>query len=185
MTIGDYTNFRYDIKGNDDICFTESLPDNVSVIIEVMSESESLTLKVYNPLGQEIFNRGASKTIRYPFTSYDSGTYRICVVNNVQYISEFSFDLKTGIDAKDYSELVTKKHLEPAELEAQKIVDTVTELRKSMKRTNVLKSNIEHGQSKLKHTLICCGILSITFILFSSIISYFYLKAYFMRKKKD
>ena len=100
-------------------------------------------------------------------------------------MTEFSFDLKTGIDAKDYSDLVTKKHLEPAELEAQKIVDTVIELRKSMKRTNVLKSNIEHGQNKLKTTLISCGILSITFIVLSSLVSYFYLKAYFLRKKKE
>jgi len=140
---------------------------------------------VYNPLGKEVYNKGQSKVIRYPFTSYDSGTYRIWVVNIAQYMTEFSFDLKTGIDAKDYSDLVTKKHLEPAELEAQKIVDTVIELRKSMKRTNVLKSNIEHGQNKLKTTLISCGILSITFIVLSSLVSYFYLKAYFLRKKKE
>ena len=169
----------------DDICFTESLPENVSVIIEISSNTELLFLKVYNPMGQEIFNNGNKKVVRYPFTSFDAGTYKIWVVNTDSYIAEFSFDLKTGIDAKDYSELVTKKHLEPAELEAQKIVDTVLELRKSMKRTNVLKENIQDGQNKLKSTLISCGILSIGFVMFSSIFSYCYLKAYFMRKKND
>ncbi|CAI2370318.1 unnamed protein product [Moneuplotes crassus] len=185
FAVCDHTSFRYDLRPHDDICFTENLPENVSIIVEISSNSQALTLKVYNPKNQEIFNRGQAQVIRFPFTSFDAGTYKVCVVNTQNSMVEFSLDLKTGIDAKDYSDLVTKKHLEPAELEAQKIVDTVIELRKSMKRTNLLKENIQDGQNKLKTTLVSCGILSIGFILTSSVFSYCYLKSYFMRKKKD
>ena len=161
------------------------MPENVSVIVEVATESQFLNLKVFNPKNQEIYNKANEKVMRYPFTSYDAGSYRICIVNTNNYITEFSFDLKTGIDAKDYSDLVTKKHLEPAELEAQKIVDTVQELHKSLKRVNMLKSGLDDNQNKLKFTLVGCGVLSIGFVLCATTISYCYLKAYFLRKKKD
>ena len=52
----------------DDICFTENIPQDVSTIVEISSKSEYLALKVYNPLGNEIFNRGNVQVIRYPFT---------------------------------------------------------------------------------------------------------------------
>ena len=150
----DMTSFRYDLGARDDICFTESLPENQSVIVEVVTASESLTLKVVNPRGQTIFNRGNQQSLRYPFTSYDAGIYQICVVNGANFMTEFAFVLKTGIDAKDYTDLVTKKHLEPAELEAQKLLDTIKELHKSMKRSISLEDGFFNTQKRLKFTMV-------------------------------
>ena len=33
--------------------------------------------------------------------------------------------MQTGIEAKDYSNIITKKHLRPIELQAQKVQDMV------------------------------------------------------------
>lgn len=169
---GDETTFRYDLKASDDICFEESLPETIGVIIEVFSQTQTLTLKVFNPAGKVIYNRGNQQILKYPFTSYDGGIYKICLINSAKYVSEFSLSLKTGIDAKDYSELVTKKNLKPVELEAQKVEDTVKELHKSMRRTVGLESAFFRTQRRLKWTMISAGVLSIGFLVFTGALSY-------------
>lgn len=79
--------------------------------------------------------------------------------------------------------MVSKKHLQPAELEAQMIVDTIKELHKSMRRTIELENkafNTEDNDKgskhktvdKLRSSLIWCGLLSIGFMLFTSFFSY-------------
>ena len=83
-----------------------------------------------HPNGKVLHERHGDKVVRYPFTSYDAGQYKTCIINESRNPTEFSFSLKTGIDAKDYSDLITKKHLEPAGLEAQMLEDTVRELHK-------------------------------------------------------
>ena len=34
---------------------------------------------------------------------------------------EFEFMIQTGVEAKDYSNIITKKHLRPIEVQAQKV----------------------------------------------------------------
>ena len=37
--------------------------------------------------------------------------------------------IQTGVEAKDYSNIITKKHLRPIEVQAQKVQDMVRQLR--------------------------------------------------------
>ena len=45
----------------------------------------------------------------------------------------YSFSLSTGVQATDYSNIVTKKHLKPVELQAQKIKDMIENVREELK----------------------------------------------------
>jgi hypothetical protein len=46
------------------------------------------------------------------------GNYQICVTNKEGNEVEFDFMIQTGIEAKDYSNIITKKHLRPIEVQA-------------------------------------------------------------------
>jgi len=106
-------------------------------------------MKVYSPKDLELYFKSGQQ-LRYPFTTYDGGIHKVCVINEQKFSTEFEFSIKTGIDAKDYTELVTKKNLKPAELEAEKIKDSVKELHKSMKRSSEIDIKISvSSQSKL------------------------------------
>ena len=52
------------------------------------------------------------------WSSYEGGSYRMCFQNHGSQYLFFEFTIKTGIDAKNYDELVTEKDLKPVELSA-------------------------------------------------------------------
>ena len=74
--------------------------------------------------------------MRYHFAAYDSGNYQICVQNlsqnKEQGTVDYRFSLQTGVQATDYTNIVTKKHLRPVELQAQKIQDMIEQLRSEL-----------------------------------------------------
>jgi hypothetical protein len=45
----------------------------------------------------------------------------MCVTNKDPATQEFEFMMQTGIEAKDYTNIITKKHLRPIEVQAQKV----------------------------------------------------------------
>ena len=59
--------------------------------------------------------------MRYQFTSYVGGNYQMCVFNRDNTQQNFEFMIQTGVEAKDYSNIITKKHLRPIEVQAQKV----------------------------------------------------------------
>lgn len=45
----------------------------------------------------------------------------MCVFNRDNTQQNFEFMIQTGVEAKDYSNIITKKHLRPIEVQAQKV----------------------------------------------------------------
>ena len=60
------------------------------------------------------------------------GNYQVCVNNRDNQQITFDFMIQTGIEAKDYSNIITKKHLRPIEVQAQKVQDMVKQLRQEL-----------------------------------------------------
>ena len=59
--------------------------------------------------------------LRHHFAAFNYGNYQICVQNmNNAWDGEtrYDFSIQTGVQAQDYSNIVTKKHLRPVELQA-------------------------------------------------------------------
>ena len=46
------------------------------------------------------------------------GNYQICINNRDSKEQAFDFMIQAGIDAKDYTNIITKKHLRPIEVQA-------------------------------------------------------------------
>ena len=55
--------------------------------------------------------------MRYSFTTYIGGNFQVCIMSmdSTNSIS-FEFMIQTGVEAKDYSNIITKKHLRPIEV---------------------------------------------------------------------
>jgi hypothetical protein len=46
------------------------------------------------------------------------GNYQICVNNRAPSDATFDFMIQAGVEAKDYTNIITKKHLRPIEVQA-------------------------------------------------------------------
>ena len=70
--------------------------------------------------------------MRYQFTTFQGGNYQVCVNNRDKEPVTFTFKISTGVDVRDYSNIITKKHLRPLEVQAQKVQDMVKQLRQEL-----------------------------------------------------
>ena len=101
----------------------------VSQIESGTGQTKSLQLTVNDPKGRQLSMLENNPKLRYAFTTYVGGNYQMCVLNKVNEPVTFEFMIQTGVEAKDYSNIITKKHLRPIEVQAQKVSDMVRQLR--------------------------------------------------------
>jgi hypothetical protein len=100
-------------------------------------------------------------SLRYSFTTYVGGNYQICILNKERDVANFEFMIQTGVEAKDYSNIITKKHLRPIEVQAQKVQDMVRQLRTELTYLVMNEENLKEQNQKIKSRVIIFGVISV------------------------
>ena len=80
----------------------------------------------------------------------------------------FKFGIQTGVQATDYSSIVTKKHLRPVELQARKVQDMIGQLRNELSMLIVSEENLKSENAKIKSRVVIFGIVSVVVMLAST-----------------
>ena len=107
--------------------------------------------------------------MRHHFAAFYSGNYQICVQNmNTKTEMRYEFVIQTGVQATDYSNIVTKKHLRPVELQAQKITDMIAQLRNELTMLVVSEENLKSENQKIKSRVVTFGIISVLVMIAST-----------------
>ena len=87
------------------------------------------------------------------------------------------------MQALDYSNIVTKKHLRPVELQATKIADMVEQLRTEFTALILSEESLKNENQKIKSRVITFGIISLVVMVVSTYLQITYLKNFFRYKK--
>ena len=111
------------------------------------------------------------------------GNYQICVLNKDQEGVMFDFMIQTGVEAKDYSNVITKKHLRPIEVQAQKVQDMVRQLRTELSYLVKNEESLKEQNQKIKSRVIMFGVISVIVMGISTYLQISYLKNFFRYKK--
>ncbi len=111
------------------------------------------------------------------------GNYQICVLNKDQENVSFDFMIQTGVEAKDYSNIITKKHLRPIEVQAKKVQDMVRQLRTELSYLVKNEENLKEQNQKIKSRVIMFGVISVIVMGISTYLQISYLKNFFRYKK--
>ncbi len=74
-----------------------------AIIIDIKGPSGKSLLQDQNQLVYTDPDNRGYVTARYPSTSFDSGVYSMCFLNQGREMAPIGFSLQTGVDAKDYS----------------------------------------------------------------------------------
>ena len=166
-------------------------------IVEINSPTQSLILTVNDPKGKQLdilvrkFIVGSIKNyvqdnqqkLRYQFTAFVGGNYQACITNKDNSDVEFEFMIQTGIEAKDYTNIITKKHLKPIEVQAQKVQDMVKQLRQELSYLVMNEENLKEQNQKIKSRVLIFGVISIIVMAASTYLQITYLKNFFRYKK--
>ena len=83
----------------------------------------------------------------------------------------------------DYTAIVTKKHLRPVELQAQKVLDNIQQLRNELSMLIVSEEGLKEENQKIKTRVVIFGIISVIVMMVSTYLQITYLKNFFRYKK--
>ena len=87
------------------------------------------------------------------------------------------------MQALDYSNIVTKKHLKPVELQAQKVIDMVEQIRNDLGSLVVNEERLKDANTKIKTRVVIFGLISVAVMAASTYLQITYLKSFFRNKK--
>jgi len=162
-------------------CFGQELVNGELAAVEFASpKPHSVVIK--GPNQKEIFTGVKKTTVRYAFSAVQSGHHVFCIKSDAgQQIVDLM--LNVGPDAKDYSQIATKQHIDPIEVALKKIEE---KLRVYHKNVLYLRSREE----RMRKTNNSTAFRVIGFCLFSVILmivmggwQMLYFKNFFKAKK--
>lgn len=164
-------------------CFGEELAKEELISVETSSESP-FQLDISGPDSNTvIFSERERKEIRTAFTATESGAYWMCVYNRNSKEMTVRLNIKVGPDAKDYSQIAKKEHLEPAEIALRKVEETLRNYHR-----NVLF--MRQREDRMRQTNDSTAFRIIGFCLFSVLLmillggwQMYYFKQFFKSKK--
>lgn len=152
-------------------------------IVEVSSDAQSLTFTVTDPKGKKLETQTGKGEFRYHFAAFTAGNHQVCIQNTQKSAVAIYFTITTGVQATDYSNIVTKKHLKPVELQAQKIVDMIEQLRNELGSLVVSEEKLKEANTKIKGRVVILGVISVAVMAISTYLQVTYLKNFFRNKK--
>ena len=106
--------FNFFLPAESNFCFAEDLSFQTLSIIE-LSSKEELLLSISDP-DSDLLYSSSSTTHKFSFTALNSGIYSYCIKNSRNNIVQISISVKSGIKAKDYSNIASTKELKSIEL---------------------------------------------------------------------
>ena len=141
-------------------------------------------LTISDPRGKKLEILDGEEVLRHHFSAWNSGNYQFCVQNMAKKKEiEFQFIIQTGVQATDYSNIVTKKHLRPVELSAQKVQDMIEQIRTELGELIMYEETLKQENVLIKSRVVTFGIISVVIMTATTFLQITYLKNFFRNKK--
>jgi len=147
-----------------------------------------IKVEIYLPEDTPIFEQSYKRSDTFQFTSHDGGTYKICFQTSSSawfggLTFKFKFDLETGSDANDYTNIAKKEHLNNVELEVRQLYDrsqgVIKELEYQKEREIAFRSTSESTNARAAWF----SVFQLCVIIGSAFIQMQYLRLFFKKKK--
>ena len=188
------TEVQFPIAASGTRCFGEELQAHdlmvvkaESVVDKTMKFSVVVKAALHGPdstPSQTIHREEGRVAFSHAFTSTTPGAHWVCITNedgwkemNVQ------LSIKSGVQAKDYSQIAKKDHLEPAQLSIRMIQDTLHEYRSNLfyqrRREERMRETIDSTASR---ALTFC-ILNVLLIAGVGLCQAYFFRRFFRSKK--
>lgn len=123
------SNFKFSIKPKDEFCLHEYFPDQTLITVHIFSDKASaLSVYIQDSNKKKIAAKKNIHQFKDSFTTIEGGNYEICMLNISKEYNNIEFEMKHGIEAKDYSQIPKLQDLKPIELNLQKLEDYTQEI---------------------------------------------------------
>ncbi|CDU20147.1 transmembrane protein Tmp21 precursor [Plasmodium yoelii] len=130
-----------------------------------------------------IFEAIDEHDIKTAFTTFYSGSYSFCAYNKSNKVVDIYFEIKHGVEARDYTKIAKADHLNEATIFLKQILNSMKTFQSNLKRIKISEEKEKKSSEKLNDTLMWFSILTIIIIIIAALTQDFYYKRFFTSKK--
>mmetsp|Transcript_17542 Transcript_17542/g.26101 ORF Transcript_17542/g.26101 Transcript_17542/m.26101 type:complete len:213 (+) Transcript_17542:52-690(+) len=163
VLINGLTAIQFDVEISKEKCLSENIGNDVLISGDfdvAPGYNSQLYVKVEDPDKGVIWSDQDAKKGSFALTTHKAGEYSFCFLDmpRTQQFQEgqtrrITFDFRTGVEARDYSEVAKKEHLEPLALELRKMEDLVRDVNSEMQylrnRERLMRNTKESTNSRV------------------------------------
>ena len=126
---------------------------------------------------------GEINAIRFAFAALNTGSHYFCLQNHDEDNHRYEFQLRTGVEAKDYSLIIRKKNLKPTEARIYMIYDYLQTLKKDSETIWVQEAQKVDLSEKFNNNLVWTSLITMFIICGFALFQYFVMRRFFKEKK--
>ncbi|XP_047319713.1 transmembrane emp24 domain-containing protein p24delta9-like [Impatiens glandulifera] len=187
---------RFDLQSSHTKCISEDIKSNSMTVgkyhvvnpneDQPLPESHNLTIRVTSASGNSYHFADHVTFGQFAFQATEAGDYVTCfwaVDHKPQVTITVDFDWRTGISAKDWSNVAKKGSVDSMEFELKKLHEVITSIHEEM---FYLREREEEMQELIKSTNSTMGWLSFLSLLVCLSVAglqFWHLKSFFEKKK--
>jgi hypothetical protein len=175
------TSLEISLESKEDLCLSEYYKEGIANVISIYSDSDC-QMDIYEPDGDSLYTN-SSQIHQFSFISEKDGYYDFCIVNDNDFNISYTFILKTGIAARDYSSLAKTRDLKPSEIELEKINDRKKNIEHFAHSSDRHQRRFERRIERLTSKIITCSLIIMGVMIIIGGVETFYLKKFMERRK--
>jgi len=164
-------------------CYGEQVAKQELLVIEFNTKEEKkMSVSVLSPHAT-IFSEHDKAKVKTAFTTTHAGPHWMCIQNEESELLDVTMSVLAGPEAKDYSKLAKKEHLEESQVTLRRVAESLREY-----HSNVVY--IRSREERMKKTSDSTAFRVISFCLFNVCLmivvggwQMFYFKRFFRAKK--
>ncbi|CAD7937673.1 unnamed protein product [Amoebophrya sp. A25] len=165
-------------------CIGQELMKNVLSVFEVESiEGTNVAVTVLEEQ-VPLFSEGKKSQIKTAITAQRDATHWLCIVNeNASGPTEVNIAVRSGPAAKDYSQIAKREHLEPVQLDLQKIGDELDFYTENLRRMRATEDSLRELNDTTASRVVLFCVLNLALMILMGGWQIVNLKNFFRSKK--
>ncbi|KAI4328485.1 hypothetical protein L6164_020837 [Bauhinia variegata] len=187
---------RFELQSGHTKCISEDIKSNSLTVGKYnvvnlnqgqpLPDAHRVTVRVTSSYGNSYHHADRVKSGQFAFTAAEAGDYMACFWapdHNPQTTLTVDFEWKTGVSAKDWSNVAKKGQVDVMELELKKLYETVSSIHEEMFYLREREHEMQELNKATESRMFWFGLLSLVICLSVAGLQLWHLKTYFEKKK--
>ncbi|XP_028762008.1 transmembrane emp24 domain-containing protein p24delta9-like [Neltuma alba] len=187
---------RFELQSGHTKCISEDIKSNSMTVGKYsivnpndgfpIPDSHKVTVRVTSSYGNNYHYADQVTTGQFAFVAVEAGDYMACFWapdHNPQTTMTIDFDWRTGVAAKDWSNVAKKGHVDVMELELKKLYETVNSIHEEMYYLRAREEEMQELNSATNNKMFWLSLLSLFICLSVAGLHLWHLKTFFEKKK--
>ncbi|CAM8922236.1 unnamed protein product [Rhodiola kirilowii] len=187
---------RFDLQSGHTKCIAEDIKSNAMTVGKYgvvnpnegypLPDSHKLTVRVNSAYGNNYHTADHVESGQFAFTAPENGDYTACFWapdHKPEFTISVDFEWKSGMEAKDWTNVAKKGSVDAMELELKRLFDTVTSIHEEMFYLRDREDEMQELNKSTNSQMAVFSFLSLAVCLTVAGLQFWHLKTFFEKKK--